>query len=172
MKFFTRLALLSAALLVASGCETLGLKSKTHNEDADLACPRVETPSQLSSLVSGGPEPLALQVSANLHVRSTDCSVKADTVTLNTGLELAATRGPALKTDGIRVPFFAAVLGADGQLLAKKQYETTFDFGSGITDRERVTVSFALTHAQAASSRVIIGYQLNRDAWTAVTTQP
>ncbi len=151
-------------LLALPGCESLGLKAKSRSAN-DLACPRVETPSMLANLAQGGDTPLQLQLSGNLRVHDTQCDLSDDIVKLSTTVELAATKGPALTTDTAKVPFFAAVLAQDGTLLAKKLYETTFDFDSAITDRETVIIDFKLTRAQAASARIYVGYQLNRAAF-------
>lgn len=174
LPFFAVATVLLALPVLLAGCESLGLNSKPKSA-ADLACPRVETPSALSIITQGGDTPLQLKLSGNLRVRDTKCDV-GDMVKLSTKVELAATRGPALVGEEAKVPFFAAVLAQDGTLLSKKLYETTFDFGSAITDRETVVIDFTLTRAQAASARIYVGYQLNREAFDALgansATQP
>lgn len=162
------LALLPLTVCLTA-CGTFGGKPKSA---ADLACPRVETPAQLSTITRGSGDsgnPLQLEISANLRTRDTQCDV-GDKVKVATKVDLTATKGPALKEDKVQVPFFAAVIGADGTLLAKKAYETTFEFGRNITDREQVAIDFTMTKAQAASSRIYVGYQLNRAAWDAADT--
>lgn len=165
-------ALFVLAILPLAGCESMGLKSKPKSA-ADLACPRIETPAQLATLTrsggSGDASPMQLELSANLRTRDTQCDV-GDQVKITTRVDLTATKGPALKDDKAQVPFFAAVVGADGTLLSKKQYETTFEFGRDITDREQLTIGFTMTRAQAASSHIYVGYQLAREAWDAAAT--
>lgn len=161
--------LMAAALVLSlSACETLGLSSKPKNSDAvDLACPPVETPAALTTMSKTGTSPLDTVISGNLHVTGTDCKIEKDTVTLKIDVELVATRGPALKDEKAALPFFAAAVDQSGNLLNKKLYETTFSFGSDITDREKITLEFAMPKSQAPATRVYVGYQWSRDAWLA-----
>lgn len=169
-RLLSGLTLAVALVLSLSACETLGLKSKPKGDAVDLACPPVETPAALTSMSKTGASPMDMLVSSNLHVTGTECKVGKENVTLKVNVELIATRGPALKTDSVSLPFFAAVVDQGGQLLNKKMYETTFNYsGRDITDRETVELNFDMPKTQAAATRVYIGYQLTQDAWKAMS---
>lgn len=84
-------------------------------------------------------------------------------------LDLTATRGTSLKQNEVSLPFFAAVVDQNAQLLNKKLYETTFTFsGDKLTDQAQLQLTFDLTKMQAATSKVYVGFQISHDAWQAL----
>ena len=72
-------------------------------------------------------------------------------------LKIDATKGPALKLNKLQVPFFAAVTGPTGAVLAKKMYQTTFSFDGELTATEELAVVFNLTPTQAATATIYVG---------------
>lgn len=104
------------------------------------------------------PDSLASIPSVTLALGPVTCTAAAaggmqQTVALN----LAATREDKTKNASLAAPFFAAVVDAKGAVVAKKLYRTTFDFGSGASATETVTIVFNLTAEQSRSANIYVG---------------
>lgn len=124
---------------------------------APQGCPPATVPVALSSHSIGGVTPLDLRAMVNIAITSSKCEAKDDTIRQTVEVKLDATKGPALKSSTLDVPFFAAVLGSDGDVLAKKMYQTTFDFSGELTDTEELVLIFTLSKGQAESASLFAG---------------
>lgn len=173
---FARLFALFLALpLLLTACESTKGWDWFSSNDADLkaskttektenvtvqtpaGCPPVEVPKAVASQSMGGTAPLDLQALLNIAVTSSACEEKDGMIRQTVSLKLDATKGPALKQDALDVPFFAAVTGTGGTVMAKKMYQTTFDFSGELTDTEELAIIFTLSRAQADTATIVAG---------------
>lgn len=124
---------------------------------APTGCPPVSVPKAVATQSMGGTAPLDLQALLSIAAVSSKCETKDGNIRQTVELKLDATKGPALKQDALDVPFFAAVTGPSGAVLAKKMYQTTFSFSADLTDTEELAVIFTLSPAQAETATIVAG---------------
>lgn len=120
-------------------------------------CPPVTVPKAAAEQSVGGTAPLDLRALLHIEAVSSKCEIKDGKTRQTVDLKIDATKGPALKLNELKVPFFAAVVGTDGTVLAKKMYETTFTFSGELTAMEELSVVFTLSPTQADTATIYAG---------------
>lgn len=119
------LALLAGAAAVLASCAAPEPK----------ICPRVALLGEAATLTKFAPGAPQTQENVLYQVRMTDidsdCTYRGDVnqeMENNLRVAVTATRGPALTSDTIEVPYFVAVLDRGGTVLNKRVMSTTIDF--------------------------------------------
>lgn len=159
------LLLLSFPLLTA--CESTSDWFSSDDKDDKTAekvtvhtptsCPPVSVPKAVAEQSIGGSAPMDLQAMVTIAVVSSKCENKGGNIRQTIDLKLDATKGPALKKSALDVPFFVAATGPSGTVLAKKMYQTTFDFSGELTDSEELSIVFTLSPVQVESATLYAG---------------
>lgn len=134
-----------------------GDKASQVTVQAPSGCPPVSVPKAVAEQSLGGRTPLDLRALLHIEATSSKCETKDGNIRQTIQLKLDATKGPALKLNELNVPFFAAVTGPSGAVLAKKMYQTTFTFSGELTDTEELAVIFTLSPAQAETATIYAG---------------
>lgn len=165
MTRFLLLLLLTFPLLTA--CETTSdwfssddgddKKAEKVTVHTTTSCPPVTVPKAVAEQSIGGSAPMDLQAMVNIAVISSKCETKNGAIRQTIDVKLDATKGPALKKTTLEVPFFVAATGPSGDVLAKKMYQTTFDFSGELTDTEELSIVFTLSPVQVESATLYAG---------------
>jgi len=167
---------LFGVLPLMAGCSGAGSKGTGANGQAAadtpaLTCPKVTIPSETREVTrfrSGGGHDMT-DVESRAAVLSYDggCAYDSKGVNVNLKLTLAAERGPAARDSQGAYQYFVAITDPAGQILAKRQFDTTIDFSPNVGKGgsvEQLEQQIPLAEgASAAGYGIVVGFQLAPD---------
>ena len=158
-------ALLTALLL--AGCAPGGLLSKQTN----IPCPSIMLLGEAERLTQfkegEGRDLIDVRYEATISNLGLQCVFKEGRVEVIASFDLVATRGPAARGRVGEFPFFVAVTGPEGGVMAKEVFSSRLEFGSnrrrsGVV--EQIEEIIPLAEGQKAEDfEVLIGFQLAPD---------
>jgi hypothetical protein len=159
----------SIGLLALAGCnetQVEGLMSR-----AQAPCPRVGVIADAADLTrfraGGGTDLTAMEVDARVSGFQAKCNYASGRQGLVVTLtpQFSAERGPAAPAPVIDVPYMVAVVGDDDQVLSRAAYALRVAFPPNVSrvqsQGEELSITLAGGVDQAASRRVLIGFQLS-----------
>jgi len=129
-------------------------------KDEPAACVPVFVPSTVASSVIGGSDsPMDAKANIRISTGEVNCdpAIKDGKLEQTVEVKITATKGPALKGNKVNASFFAAVVSANGDVIAKKQYQTVFTFGEEMKVDEEQELEFKINKADASRTNIYIG---------------
>jgi hypothetical protein len=165
-----RNALLVSVLPLAA-CSGSGSKAPdaTAATSQALGCPRVTIVRDAAEVTrfreGGGRDLTDVKSRARLMDFTGGCEYDRNGVTVNLNLVVGAERGPAAARDANGTyRYFVAITDPGGQIVAKREFDTTIDFSPNVGrggSVEELTQQIPLAEgASAASYDVLVGFQL------------
>jgi len=139
-----------------------------YNSSASPFCPNVSILGGSESLVlfKDGPGRDIIDILAELEMSSLQAKCEYDDLRVNvqTSFEIIAVQGLKSDIESAIIGFFVAVVGPNGQMLAKENFESQIEFPHG---RRQIGVSEEMvqriplsTQNQGPNYQVLVGFQL------------
>ncbi len=131
-------------------------------------CPDVSILAGSERLVLFRPGPgrdlIDVVVEADMSNLRASCDYDEGSVDVEASFEIVSTRGPEAGTGTAAIPFFAAVVGPDERVVAKKTFESRAEFPAGhrrVAVQEILGQRIPLSRREAGPDyRVLVGFQL------------
>lgn len=99
------------------------------------------------------------------------CKVTQSTLTaeVNAGIELFASRGPALEQRKVPLEYFIAIQAPNGKIASRQSFAVEVDFGKGLQEARLLDyLTFKIPEATAENLRgyrIFFGLQMTREEW-------
>lgn len=155
---------MAAASLVLGACSFL-------DSSTPPPCPNVSILSGSERLVefrSGpGRDIIDIVIEADMSNLRAACEYDEARVDVDTVFEIIAARGPKSETSSVGIPFFAAIIGPEGQVVAKQVFESRVEFPKGrrrVGVREQIAQQIPIPRPVLGQEyQILIGFQLTPD---------
>ena len=168
---FYPLAFIAVMLLTA--CNTVADVNPFSKDTIDVGCPTIGILKEAEKLkkfrLGGSKEPSGVVFDARISRVVGKCSVTQSKLTanINSGLEVLADGGPALKEDSAQLEYFVAVTDPDEKIVSRETFAVKLEFGKDSRKARAVDyVSFSIPNATPEvlrGYRIFYGIQMTRD---------